>query len=606
MIRELTQFAQNVPDFVKERALVPKPGLHVLVRLEGDELATMVASEYYGGKKHGDISNFLKACAGRQEHAWMIDTNKCFDLPAKGIHSASPYCFAFKRESWIGGDKYPKDTSRDILARTDIYFDKCLDSRFGLDEHGQEVAVWFKKYLKGQMQGLLQDIPDYARLDQGDYIVIYVERPLEEYRAFHDAYISEGLFNTSEYNVELNGEVYGTSNFLNGFNSKKPFLIHQTASFDITGRITGREAQLLAEYESLSNKKLFPTPTPIFIDQPELTEEALSLYHRSEDKKITHREIITQLWKRKGDLGNYYLVYFAGGKIQDFDFVPKFRYHLDETATNGEPPSWVIENVTEVKNKDEVLPQVRLATVFDFETIVLRQLFNNTLIKIDGKKGEVSMRYFDDLDAKYYRPAIFRLLLKYRKACYDFVYKSLRSAIGRPQFEDLCITSILDDLRENKDYPLRLKLNIYFSLYQYFDHTTKKSKIMPSKLEAHKTELTEVLDNPSAHFQTDPVYAFGAGQLIYYLLSQSEAGERTHALLEPFLQKTNHANFNEAIASTLARYKHAIAFNFQRFNRLAAEVLGYTPETGLQELKPFLLAGYFCPNILYQSKKTES
>jgi CRISPR-associated protein Csh1 len=235
--------------------------------------------------------------------------------------------------------------------------------------------------------------------------------------------------------------------------------------------------------------------------------------------------------------------------------------------------------------------------------MVISQLFNNALVKVDEKKGEISMRYFDDMDPKYYRPALYTLLLKYRKPIYDFIYKSMRSSIGRQQFDDICLTGILDDLKEDKEYPIKSKLNIYFSLHQYFDKT-KNPMIMPSKLEEHKTLMAKVVDDPSVHFTSDDAYAFGAGQLIYYLLSQSEAGERTHAVLEPFLQKTNHSHFNDAIAAILLKYKHAIGFDFKRFNQLAAEVLGYTPEKGLQELRPILLAGYFCPNVLY-TKKTD-
>ena len=128
---------------------------------------------------------------------------------------------------------------------------------------------------------------------------------------------------------------------------------------------------------------------------------------------------------------------------------------------------------------------------------------------------------------------------------------------------------------------------------------------MPSNIEAHKAEIAKVAHEIDSHFATDEAYAFGAGQLIYFLLSKSEAGEPTHALLEPFLQKTNHANFNDAITALLSKYKHAISFDFKRFNTLAAEVLDYTPEKKLQDLRPFLLAGYFCPNILY-TKRSDS
>jgi len=611
MIKEITQFVKDIPKIVKERAVEPKEGLHLLIHFNEDGRGEIKDHERYLGKKHGETSDFLKACAVKQEAAWMINTNKCFDLPMKGLHSASPYCIAFKRESWIGGEKYPKDGEKpNLVERFETYFGKTFEETFELDESEKQKTVQFKFFLKNEMNELLEANPDYAELEGSHYIIFYRDEPIEKYRSFQDIYLSDGLFNTAEYNIEVDGEILGTSNFYNGFNSKKPFLTHQTASFDITSRISASEAKALSEFQVYANKRLFPNPVPIFIDQPELSQDTINLYHRSVDKQISHREIISELWKRQKDLGNYYLLYFSGGFIQDFDYVSKFRYHLsEEKDADGEPVFWKIENVTEIRDKDKSSkPSIRLKSVFDFERIVIRELFNNMLIKVDDKKGTVSMRYFDEMDPKYYRAALFTLLLKYRKTIYDFIYKSMRTSIGRQQFEDICMTGIMDDIRNqesSKEYAIKSKLNIYFSLYSHFDKNNNPIS-MPSKIEEHKSEIAHVVDGADTHFATDEAYAFGAGQLIYFLLSKSEAGDRTHAVLEPFLQKTNHAHFNEAIASILLKYKHAIGFDYKRFNKLAGEVLAYEPTQGLQQLRPILLAGYFCPNILYTKKSDSS
>ncbi|MDO9554415.1 hypothetical protein [Rhodonellum sp.] len=610
MIKELAEFVNDIPVSVKGLAVEPKVGLHILIEFDEEGAGQVKNSERYLGRKHGAPSQFLNDCAARQEAGWMIDTNKCFDLPMKGLHSASPYCIAFKRESWIGGDKYPVDGKKaNLIERFETYFGKTFEEKFGLDETEKQKTIQFKFFLKNEMNSLLEANPVYAELEGSDYVVFYRDEPLEKYRAFQATYLSEGLFNTAEYNIEVEGEILGTSNFYNGFNSKKPFLTHQTASFDITSRISAREAKALSEFQVFANKRLIPNPTPIFIDRSDLTQEAINLFHRASDQIISHREIISELWKREKDLGNYYLLYFSSGAIHDFDYVSKFRYYLsEEKDTDGDTVYWNIENVTEIRDKDKLpKPSIRLKSVFDFERIVVRELFNNALVKIDEKKGSMNMRYFDEMDSKYYRSALFTLILKYRKPVYDFIYKSIRSSIGRQQFEDICMTGIMDDIRNqdsNKEYAIKSKLNIYFSLCPHFDKTNQQH-IMPSKIETHKTEIAKVVDGADFHFATDDAYAFGAGQLIYFLLSKSEAGDRTHAVLEPFLQKTNHAHFNEAIAGILLKYKHAIGFDYKRFNKLAGEVLAYEPTTGLQQLRPTLLAGYFCPNILF-TKKSDS
>ncbi len=604
MITELTQFIKDVPQSVKEKAIKPKVGLHIKMSFSNGQYK-IAGRERYKGNKHGDISQFLNQCAFLQEHAWMIDTNKCFDLPAKGIHTASPYCVGFKL-AMFKGDKnkskelaksppskeYKKKVATSIAGRLDSYFGKCSDPKFDLDEIEKQKAIQFKNHLKDQLISILEE----ADLGWDDYVITYNDVDIDKYKSFNAKYLAEGLFNTTEYNIEVNDEILGTSNFYNGFNSKKPFLIHQTASFDITGRISTMQAKELSEFSLLIGKKLFPNPLPVFIDDEELTNNAIEIVQREEGKRVTHRKIITELLKKKETLGNYYLLYFSDGAILDFDFVAKFEYYL-----NTDQSKWEIKNVTEITENKQLRSDILLSNVFDFESIVICELFNNTLVRIDQKKDEWSFRYFDKIDPKFYRPALYTLLLKYRKPIYDYIYKSMRSGIGANQFQDICMTIVIDDLKQNKVFSVKAKLNAYFSLYQYFD--SKNQSIMPSKIEDHKKQLQEILDNEDVHFTSDDAYAFGAGQLIYYLLSQSESAERTHALLEPFLQKTNYAHFNEAIANIILRYKHAIGFNFARFNSLASEVLDYEAEKALQELRPILLAGYFCPNILYKSRK---
>lgn len=608
MLKELTQFVKEVPDLVRERAIEPKVGLHILIRFNEEGNGIVVNHERYE-KQSTDRSSFIQDSLEKLRYAWMIndDTNKCLSK-SKDIHSVSPFCLGFKRESWKGGDFFQMNKQNKLKPsfndRIEDYFSRCTESPYNDEEKIKQVGIQFKNFLKQELEHILQQI-DISELSQSEYIILYNDVEPNMYKQFYAMYLAEKLFNTSNFNIETNGKTLGTSNFYNGFNSKKPFLTHLTASFDITGRISADAAEALAEFQAFGKKKLFPNPLPIFIDQPELTNEAIKLYHRSEEQKLTHRDIITELWRRKKDLGNYYLLFFNGGAIQDFDFVSKFKYYLsDEKDVDGNPKNWVIENITEREDKERTLVRpIYMNDVFRFEREVIGQLFDYKLVNYDEKKGTKFM-YFDDIESKWYRPVMYSLLLRYRKPVYDFIYKSMRSGINVRQFEDICMLGILDNLKENKEYAIhaiKAKLNIFFSLYQYFNKT-HNSLIMPSKIANHKAEITQVVDDTEVHFSSDETYAFGAGQLIYYLLSKSEAGERTHAVLEPFLQKTNHVHFNDALASILLKYKHAIGFDFKRFNKLASEVLDYSPGKGLQELRPFLLAGYFCPNIFYTKK----
>ena len=603
MIKELVQFVNDIPSQIKARALQPKKGLHILVSFTETGEGIIKGEEFFSGKDPA-LSDFMEKCAKLQDLAWMVDTNKCFDLPAKGIHSASPYCFACKRDVWVGGNKYKEDKEKgkpSVVDRTEAYFEKCKAANEELSDTEKERAKQLQIFIKNDLNAVLEDSDSFKSVSGGDYIIVYLDVPEEAYQRFNQKYLQDKLFNTAEYNTEDQELVWGTSNFFNGFNLKKPYLMHQTAPFDITGRISADEAISLSEFSKYASQKLFPNPMPLFIDQNELTIDTIEIYQR-EDKRVSHQQIIQELSKKKNQqaLGNYYLLYYSMGIIRDFDFVSKFNYELPGTTD-----SWKVENLFELRQNKLMQPDIKVGNVFEFEKIIIPVLFNNLLVKFDSKNESFAYRYFDEVEPKYYRPATYSLFLKYRKSAYDFIYKSMHQSIGRAQFKDICLTSILDDVKQGKEYPVKQKLNIFFSLNQYFDpkHENFNGYNMPSKLQEFKERIFQVMENEDDHLTNDEEYAFSAGQVIYYLLSKSEAGDKTHALLEPFLQKTNYQQFNNAVVNTIARYKHQLSFEGRRFNKLASEVLGYETTTPLTNLTSFILAGYFSPSLFFKKSK---
>ena len=194
--------------------------------------------------------------------------------------------------------------------------------------------------------------------------------------------------------------------------------------------------------------------------------------------------------------------------------------------------------------------------------------------------------------------------MKYRKSIYDYVFKSRRQAITKTMFDDIMLKGILDDIRlddnGSNDYLIKAKLNIWFSLFEYFDYT-QFNKFLNKKSMVNKTEelmnrILTIASNENEHLKNDDEFAFAAGQVINYLLNKSEAGNRTHALLEPFLQKTDAALLKREIARCFDMYKHAIKFYARKyeFDKIMSEVMGYEPdEMNIKNLLPSTLR-IFC------------
>lgn len=126
-------------------------------------------------------------------------------------------------------------------------------------------------------------------------------------------------------------------------------------------------------------------------------------------------------------------------------------------------------------------------------------------------------------------------------------------------------------------------------------------------LDLHQ-RVVQIADDFAVKIETDEEFAYAAGQLIYYLVNQSEAANRTYAVLEPFLQKTNVDQLQLAIARTLDQYKHAITmyrFYQGRFENLSSKIYSYDNSVKVKPLLPYILAGFFAENIIKKYQKNK-
>lgn len=642
MIKELANFTENIPEEFKNIGPRPKEGVHILVKKKVENHTSEIDMndfeyEIYSKKTKTDPSDFLERCKTLHQNAWCINTNKCFDLPTKAIHTCSPFCVAFKREHLVGGEKYKKNEGRkaQIYDRFDTYFEKAFD--LFENEENKEPFIVFKQFfthnhfsdiinsieqsntekrinllsqieelknslknssdkptkerLKDHIADIEQQLIKIKELEDSDYILFYLNMPLEAYKKAHKSYLDDKLFNTDAYNTSPNEEnlIFGTSNFQNSYNGNMPFLIHQTASFDISGRISNIEARLLNEFQKLLPNKTLPRPLPVFIFKEELQNEMIRIFKES-GFKMGYKEIIQKLiGEHQEDIGNYYLLFWQNTKdgivFKDFDFVSRFEYKVDIN----------ILNYFEIKQKDskenKYYPPIK--NIFDFENLVFKQLLQNKYHRLN---------YFEDMnkDDYFQLDRTFVSYSKYRKAVYDFVYKSQRQAIQLEAFNEMVFNGILDDLKNTNEYGIKEKLNIWYSLYEMFNPNKNETK-MASRLKEYQDFVGQLITSEiPPEKATDKQFAFAAGQVIMYILDKSKSSDTSFQLLEPYLQQAECAKFKENMANDFARYKHE---NFSRnFERAASFVLSYETNANLKHLLPEILSGVFANNQLYSSK----
>jgi len=623
MIQEIinyTKYLKKKSPKIFEEGLEPSKGLHIFVKLDEDGNAINFPGkkgenwDYYDGK---EMSPFLKHIIPYEQMIQRIGTNmnKVFDKK-KQIVSCSPYCISFKKEK-LDNPKLEGEFFNKITKLLPFYFEKAFAECFNNnneDEIKKQKSISFKNFLIDNLSQLI-NIVLFNKMKKDFFVNLYLlDISFDDYELAHNNYLKKNLFNKNDYNSEniISDETFGLSDFINGLNIKKPFLEHKTASMfkGIASRIQAKDTVYLNDFNLLLKRKnkIFPTPLPVFIDEKEFStsEEIIKIFKK--DDKLTYSQILKQIFKNTPDkvLQNYYLLFFNYKyELEDFDFVSKFRYSMQQ---NGEYTA--IKNLFEIKlNKDEFKKDYPLKNIFQFEADIVKTIFNNSLVKI--KDESFSVNYFSKIKAEYVSGGepVYQMILKYRKAFYDYIYKSKTQAIDCNMWDDIMWNSIIGDLRtdkitdkgyHSKEYSIKEKLNIWFSLYNYFTNNKNRTD-MASKIPELLEKMKQVANDENAHFETTEDFAFGAGQVIRKILDKSEAGERTHALLEPFLQKTNTKQFNLAIARAFETYKHG--FKFYRgdtrypFDKILSEVMGYSTNENLKPFLPIILAGYFAKSI---------
>jgi len=95
-----------------------------------------------------------------------------------------------------------------------------------------------------------------------------------------------------------------------------------------------------------------------------------------------------------------------------------------------------------------------------------------------------------------------------------------------------------------------------------------------------------------------------SGQVVKYLLGQSEAYQKNGDMLEPFLRLKNVEKLKEEIRFTFFKYKHKIRLNHIQFTNALALITAYEKDEKF-DMDSFLI-GVLSENVFYMKKEDEN
>ena len=434
MIREISSFIEFLekdnPNYFTEN-VPPGVGLHLILDIdaEGNVDETSLRSLYCD--KNNDCYETIPGELGDLEYYCdIINTNKCFDLPAKKIHSSVPFAIKFKPSivSNPFSESGFKELQSIIISRLPFFFQKTRALNQSI-ENIEKITENLENFCKAKLFQII-----YAEADKREYlkkndeinftdgyIKVYFNPGIELYKAAYDKYIEENVYNVKDYNIDK--DEYGLSDFLNTANQKKPFLIHQTSPIDIA-RIPKSIAKNLFKFLRLigtkdnNGKRKIPNPLAIFIDNNQLTSEALKFYGK--EGVANFHEILRELFKKQDmELGNYYLINWQmtkdGFLIYDFDYVEQFKYKIEKSKYDQELK---IQNIFNLKGGDYKNNEIDIDNIFKFESFIVSKIFDNSLVTLSS--GEVTrLKYFEEIKVIYKEKNVHSLV---RLCCQKFKY----------------------------------------------------------------------------------------------------------------------------------------------------------------------------------------
>lgn len=614
MIKEICQFVDTlenqIPDLFEDGTKL-KEGIYAALDIGQEDGRYVLKNVDKNGNilkediglwtRNEEINPFFEKCRMILQASKPASAAKIFN-PNKKIFNIT--CNPFV----VGCTKKIIDKNLTSIGKDGI-LDELIKQYFNKAEEFVENGnhkIWFegfRSFMKENFWNLLEKI-DYFSLNANYSIIFFLKNlTIEDFKIPYQTYLAHNVFNKADYNIVYQDIIYGISDSLSTFNDKKRFLQHQSASFRYNYRLHGKDAQLVWKFYQLSQNKQLPNPLPIFVDKNEadLNADVVKLFNH--DGVVGYSEIIRSLLNlRRTNLQNFYLLFIQKGQIVDFDFVPVFKYTLKDKEEND----FIVKELFGAEPEPVIYFNSEKHNVFDFQLMIVNYIFNNQLIQ-KTKAGTLWLKYFEDIEIKPdygLTDTIYNLIYKYRKAWYDFIYKSKQQQITITMINEMFKDSIVDDLRHDEELKkttqIRKKLSLWFGLQPLFDNNFNKKNNMVNKTIELQTKIREIAQNESLHISNDDEFAFAAGQIIWKLLIQSESANRSHSLLEPFLQKTEPILFKQAIANTFNMYKHKFTMypTKYEFDKLFSEVMGYEPNVkNMKEHFPIILAGYFSESV---------
>lgn len=533
------------------------------------------------------------------------DTNKLIDLPGKKVHSTNPLTFFMKEELLIGEkkiytpeqlaiyieefysklhksstkflDAYPittqsKELKKKLLKEREKFFYRFYPHLMKVSEDAKRIQRndEYKKFLKKHISELIE-LFHKLKEQYGfkNYIKIFFDEKEDIYRNEYGLYILPRIFTVNAYNYVNSTSIIGLPSGDMTVNSKKPFLLLKTLKTNVPLRmpidqaIARKDFYYWLETKGKFKEHLFPTDT-IFT---------------SKVSKIS---------------GTYHIRIDKSGSIDFFENVPFSA--TERLNRNG----LEFKDVLNIKRKVDDIFSVRA----DYNVNTRKEL--QSLINKYFFRGRLQGSFLNtqpEINGDDFTNNMLTYFFESRQAFNDFFVKGTEKSL-RGIIDKLTLNLIEERLYRTVGGPhikhLAEAFNLRLALLKYFrikggdvmaDCISNVSNILKEKVKSKDLVVCE----------SDQEFYYLAGQLGYYLLSQSHVKSKTIGMFEPILRAKYAHQLKRLLEDLLITYGHSISMKNTSFKNAFGMVMGFeTDGISKGENKDLLLAGLLTSNMFYE------
>jgi CRISPR-associated protein Csh1 len=236
-------------------AYLPKDGTYRMIEIRENGFQILNTIEIRYDKKNGNLIG-----ANEQDYIWfatwdyyskLLEMNKPMDS-SKTIHTNNYLSFAVKKES-IQNQKLTNEIIANyyqILKNPKLKYQKKKNSQYLYERVEQKIGKPDTELIDRIAHYMLEDNRwTDIDLDKKDYVKIFFvfpdrEKTKEYYQRENERYLVPNIYNSNDYNLTIENEIYGLPNNNMGLNGKKPYLENKTRKNPVPNLVNQEQALL--------------------------------------------------------------------------------------------------------------------------------------------------------------------------------------------------------------------------------------------------------------------------------------------------------------------------------------------------------------------------